>query len=438
MTVEKAHIDSEAKEQTCPQCHSVIPAIAGQRIWCDKCGWNLEVPASPLPRGLLEKLYDSLSKKSSQHLFEQMIRGGSLKASLTPAKLVAFLLAGLVHSVTLAFIILGIWLCLFAFPTVRAFGVLLGLACLVAVWLLLIPSSSKVKAFPLPRERYPALYRIADQIAQALGSPPVDTIMYDVHFNASFGQFGWKRKRRLILGLPLFATLQGQEIVALLGHELAHGVNGDPNRGFFLGTALYSLASWYELIAPQRRWDAETGSATLAFSFFNLIALPLVGLIWLAGYALSHLLWYDSQRAEYLADLLGAQVSGTNAQLATLDKSHLRETFETILKFAYIDRKGQNFFQDLRQRINRVSPREIARIRWIEKLTLARIDVTHPPTAHRVEFLRAHPVSEARVTLSSDDLAQLERELEPLLRAVEKRIFELDEMSFREVFRLSW
>lgn len=438
MTIEPAHIDSAVKEQTCPQCQSAIPVFAGQKTWCDKCGWNLEVPAQPQPRSLLEKLYDSISRKSSQRLFEQMMKGRSLKATLTPAKLLAFLLAGLVHSVTLAFILLGVWLCLFAFPSVRAFGVILGLACLVAVWLLLLPSPPKVKAVSLPRERFPTLYRMADRIAQALDSSPVDIIMYDVHFNASFGQFGWRRKRRLILGLPLFSILQGQEIVALLGHELAHGVNGDPNRGLFLGTALYTLASWYELISPQRRWDTQTGSVTRELSFLNLISLPLAGLIWLVGYALSQLLWYDGQRAEYLADLLAAQVSGTDAQLSTLDKAHLRETFETSLKFAYIDRKGQNFFQDLRQYMSRVPPREIARVRWIEKLTLSRIDVSHPPTAHRVEFLKAHYVSEPRVTLSSAVLAQLEQELAPLLKAVERRIFELDEMSFREVFRLSW
>ena len=50
----------------------------------------------------------------------------------------------------------------------------------------------------------------------------------------------------LFIGLPLFAILDDAERVSVLGHELAHGVNGDPTRGFVVGTAMIS-------------WPAGTG-----------------------------------------------------------------------------------------------------------------------------------------------------------------------------------
>jgi len=46
---------------------------------------------------------------------------------------------------------------------------------------------------------------------------------------------------------------------------------------------------------------------------WNLLQLGIAQLIWLSILALSHLLYRDSQRAEYLADYLAATVSGTEA-----------------------------------------------------------------------------------------------------------------------------
>jgi Zn-dependent protease with chaperone function len=356
MTTDPLH--TEGKYQPCPKCHTSLPVYTGYKTWCDQCGWNLDIPAPPDRQSLFEKLYAARSKKSSQRLFEEMMKGRSLKAVFTPSRLLAFLIACCVHAVTLAFIALGVWLCLFALPSQRILGWFLGVACLFMVWLWFLPRPHKNPTNLIQREQAPMLYQVTRRIAEALGKPPIDDIYWNVTYNASFGQYGWRRKRSLILGLPLLSVLNEEELVALLSHELAHSANDDPNRGFLLGTALYSLASWYQLIHPIYRMRTNDRTpTTMHMSTFTSIFLPIAGLIWVVGYVLSQLLWYDIQRAEYLADWLAAQVSGTNAQFAALDKAQLGETFRNTLKFAYLNRRMGTFFADLKRQIAQVPSR---------------------------------------------------------------------------------
>jgi len=52
-----------------------------------------------------------------------------------------------------------------------------------------------------------------------------------------------------------------------------------------------------------------------------------------------------------------------------------------------------------------------------------RLDVTHPPNAFRIEFLRAHPHA-ARVTLSAERSAKIDRELEPFEDRIEQHLLD--------------
>jgi len=201
---------------------------------------------------------------------------------------------------------------------------------------------------------------------------------------------------------------------------------------------LHSLATWYDVINPRRRWHIQAGLAAIMLLVVNLISVPIMAIIWLMGYVLSQLLWYDIQRAEYLADLLAARISGTGAHLAVLDKVKMGEAFRISLQAAYIGRQGHTFFAELKRRIARMPLREVKRLRRIEELANARIDVTHPPSVHRIEFLKANHVAEAKVVLAPHELAQLERELEPLVQDFQEQVFELDDISFRELFHLRW
>jgi len=415
----------------------VLPVYTGYKTWCDQCGWNLEAPSPTERQSLFEKLYASFGRKMSARLFEEIVNREPLKIGLTPAKVLAFLIAGCVHGVTLAFLVLGFWLFL-AFPSSRFLGVMLGVACLTMTWFLLIPRFAQPTGTLLPKERFPALYHIVNRVAEAVNSPPIDLIHYDMRFNAGFGQFGWKRRQTLILGLPLAMSLSQEEFVALLGHELAHGVSGDPNRNLFLGSAVRSLSSWYTIISPGRRWQFRMGIVAPLMLVINLVSLPIAGLIWLTSYGLINLLWHDMQRAEYLADFLGALVAGTDGCLSLLDKIQLGETFEVTLIFSYLDRKTESLFANLRHRIGQVPEREIERLRRIEQLSEYRANSTHPPTNLRVDFLKAHYIAHPKVALSSNEFEQFEREMEPLLTSVQKWLSNLDDITFRERFKVRW
>lgn len=422
---------STKRPEYCPCCQAEIRSPMGERPWCDTCGWNLDIPALPKPHGILQKAHFFLSLRFGQRLYEDLLHGKSLEQKISLAQIIAYGIAGLTHSITLAGIGLGFWLAIFAFPHQRFLGLILGIACLALTFILIAPRFSKISGYPLPREQFPALYHLADQVADALGSPRVDDIRYDIVYNAGFAQAGWKRKRYLILGLPLMACLESQEIIALISHELVHGVNGDPSRAFFIETALQTLDGWYDLLTLE-------GLSSLFLIPVKLITLPFFALVWLLGNGLAYLLWYDNQRAEYLADLLASQVSGTEAQCGVLRKSNCYETFENCLKAAYLRQKGMEFFTKLKKDVGQASPRVVARIQYIEKQIGCSIYSTHPPAQYRAGLLAAYTVPSGKIILNAEQAETIQRELMPLYAAIQEKIFSWDEQTFRERFHLSW
>ena len=423
--------EKSVKEQLCPECGARVPVHIGYKTWCDKCNWNVEILELPPIYSLFDKLYISINQKSSQRLFEQMVKGTTPKTKLTWTKIVTFLLAGCVHLITFSFAILGIWILVVSSSLISLF---VAIPLFLITWALL-PNRPKLSGDIISREQYPTLYRIIDRINQTLGGPDVGGVYPEVYFNAAYGQYGWRRHRILFLGLPLFIILDAREKVALLSHELAHGVNGDPSRGFFIGTAMYTLNQWYQVLYVLSRNQ-------VGISFFmwiiNLISLLLEGIVWVLGYLLLFLLWQDRQRAEYLADYLAATVSGTEAQLTLLDKLHLKDALKKSLIKAYLNREGDNFFAEFRQRVDKVPTREFERIRRVEKLANSRLDTTHPPTGQRIDFLKAHYISEAKVQITTEELAQLDEELQPLYEGFQKYMFNLDSQDFRALFGVSW
>jgi len=136
-----------------------------------------------------------------------------------------------------------------------------------------------------------------EEVYVALGQKHSRALLEE-EFNASFGRVGWKQREVLTLGLPLWAILEDAERVALIAHELAHGVNGDPVRGFYVGSAVAALARWHVLLHPDRIWDEEKGVAGLPAIPFNLAMAMLANLARLAASVLAHLLWRDSHEFE--------------------------------------------------------------------------------------------------------------------------------------------
>ncbi len=368
-------------------------------------------PSEPI--SLYNKVYEALGKRFSKGLFSQSINAKQFRPTLHAATILAFLIAGITHAVTLGFLVLGLLLLRGAVLTLSSSGLssllAFGLAtlCLGIVWLLR-PRVLRLTEPVLPRDKYPALYEFADRVAHALQAHPVDGILIDASFSAAIIIVGLRRKRILVLGLPLLSILSRQERVGLVAHEIAHSINGDLNRLFFIGAAITSLATWYDLLYPR-----GAGSSIVLWivdAVQHLLAsVPRLGL-----YALIHLLWRDSQRAEYWADYLGATMSGTDAALSLLDKLHFSRAFEIAAQHVHAGWEHVDFFDELRREVSSMPPRELERIRRVERLEGSRLDATHPPTAYRIEFLQAYRVTDAKLVLTSGDNDRIDRELATL------------------------
>ncbi|HVF98517.1 MAG TPA: M48 family metallopeptidase [Chloroflexia bacterium] len=260
------------------------------------------------------------------------------------------------------------------------------------------------------RSEFPALYAMADQITEALGTKKIDVIYVDSDFSAAFATVGLFRKNVLFLGIPLFSVLTHEERVALMGHEIGHGANGDSARGIVVGGAVSSLAEWRNIFPLD-------GAMTL---IILPIALFFVQLPRLVLYLLVHLLASDSQRAEYLADHMGARVGGTAGMLNLLHKLHIIEAL-AVSADRYFERGCKHGVLDtLRKRVETIPPREIERIKRVEKLLDSRLDSTHPPTRYRIELLEARPVNEPEVVLSPEHIADIEAELALIAPYVEE------------------
>jgi heat shock protein HtpX len=329
--------------------------------------------------GRLQRYYRTFIERRDQQLIEQLKQSESLRPTFTLPKLAAILFAIPIHLVTFALPLLGIALIL---SQLGGFvPVCCGLTLLGVAWLVR-PRFGKAPEDVVTRAKFPALYQAADEVAAALKAAPVDTIAINEHFNAAYGRFGLRRSRLIILGYPLWLALDDQERVALLAHELAHDVNGDFSRSFFVGSAIDTLFQWYLLAAPMPRVapvydmmaDTAQGLTNVVMSF---VAEALLVVIFFMG----QLLIYESRRAEYLADYLSAQVAGTDAVVSMLEKHKGRDAGFVPLQFR-----------------------------------------THPPTEYRLEFLKAKPRLSPHLHLSPATIAQIGSELATLEREMNRRI----------------
>ena len=77
----------------------------------------------------------------------------------------------------------------------------------------------------LTRDEQPELHAWLDEVAAASGEPVPDAVYLDLAVNAAAGQH--QRQRFLLIGLPLFATFDRDELGFVAAHELGHYAGGD-------------------------------------------------------------------------------------------------------------------------------------------------------------------------------------------------------------------
>jgi heat shock protein HtpX len=340
-----------------------------------------------------------------------------LRPQLSLASAAAIAIAATVHLLSLCVFLTGLIVAFRGFPNVLA--LIAGAVCIGTAYLLL-PRPMRPPKRAVPSETFPSLKTLVDQITASLGGKPIRQIVLDEDFNASYAVTGWRRQPVLRIGLPLWIALGPQERVALIAHEVAHGVNGDSARGLVVGSALAALEEWIGLLRPSHR--AVTVSELLAGRITWLLSLPLVGLQDL----LFHLLWQEKQRAEYFADHLAASIAGTSAAVGLLRRSALDQHLQDVLlRHAYSNAQSGRYMLDLfRRQIDNLPAREWERMRRETEAEGATLDGSHPPTAFRIAFLQAHPTSLPKIAVENALMDAIDNELRGLEETIGGRLIQ--------------
>ncbi len=371
-----------------------------------------------------DQFYSALGERLHHRLYLEVSARPTAAPRLTLAKLLCYLFAAGVYAFALLAFVLGLWLIWHEF---NLFGLVLGGLCLSMAGLAR-PRFPRLHGKLRPRTQLPILYAIVDRVAQALGVRPVDGIVIDEQFAAGYARVGWRQKRMLHLGLPLFAVLSEREKIALIAHELAHEANGDPQRSFIIGSAFNALLDWHDVLRP-RLLDRTEGCFVATSGCFqvpaNLFLLAVSQIPWAAMYVLSHLMWRDSQRAEYLADHRATQVAGTQAAQILLTKVHFGHYLPPIISSAALGtaKRQPNIFDELRRRLpDSAAPANA--IFGAEREAALRVDTTHPPTSYRLQYIRTLPAVEPSVTISAAEVQRLEEELAELKAEIQSRLID--------------
>jgi Zn-dependent protease with chaperone function len=395
----------------CPQCNTAIALNPGFVQWCDACDWNISLKEDDEPKTVWEKFYKKMSTQYSERLFQDVLARKSLKPENNALKVFGYVFAAFVLLIPVLTLITGIYLLVALWPNI--FAIATGLL-LLGITFVMRPRISPMPKNILPRERYPALYEYSDAICSHLGCAPLDGIEIDNEYNAGMGRYGFKRERIMTLGLPMWHYLKNDEKTALLGHEIAHNVNGDPNRNFVVLYAVNTLQLLYYFLRPEQIWPSDAGIWGIGVVPFNVFLrgfalLPLFG-----SYVLLHIFWQNSQRAEYYADYLSTKVCGKEAAIRSLKSHYYDATFRHALHSKTLNPKlHSDLFTLATERYQDVPELEIERRTRIDKIKLSRVDVTHPPTWHRIEFLKNRGIEGEELHFQDELFGRIEEELQP-------------------------
>jgi Zn-dependent protease with chaperone function len=415
-----------SRVSTCPDCGSPIP-VDPWPSWCEGCSWGIVAPSRTQPTTAREALYDRVGAHVGDRALTRLESAEQLRPRLTPSRAVAIVIALCVHLLTLAFVLAAVLLVVRAWQ--NPFADVLAAMLLVTAWLMRPRFGETPEGTPVERDASPALRVLLDEVAAVLSEPAPEIVVITHEWNASFGVVGPRRRHALTVGLPLLTALSPQERVALVAHELAHGRHGDSSRGLLVGTAVNGLVELYRLMLPSEgifisRWGVPTRGATawdsLHKAVFWLVSRPVYWLLLLEA----HLLLQDMRRAEYLADVVAAEVAGTDAAVALSETILLGPAFAAIVsRNVHAARSGDtSIFAELDAAVAAVTPRERERRRRIARLERSRLGDTHPPTALRIRLLEQRPRLEPSVTLTAERSAAIDDELARYRKPVADRV----------------
>lgn len=263
-------------------------------------------------------------------------------------------------------------------------------------------------ALPVDRGSAPALFELVDRVAVGVGAPAPDVILLGYDRNAFTTTVGLRRRRVLQLGLPLLVTLDPQERVALVGHELGHFVNGDVRRGPLTQVAETTFGRLAALFAPAPAdggGPVEAATRAIGWILSRAAMAPQLVLLWIS--------LRDSQRAEYLADELGARAGGSDAAIRLADQLLMNEAIETVVQREARARNGIRAWRDAAATARANQAVKLPLLREASRRAEVSLFASHPPAGLRAEMLERRPRHAAAVLLDDAGSARIDGELAP-------------------------
>ncbi len=352
--------------------------------------------------------------------FTALVDGPLIRPSMTPARFTTLTAAVVLLAGVLAIAGLGVWLVsAFFFSLATVFGVvLLGVAFLLRPRLgrLAAPTEDAVRLDPAAA---PELFGLVHRVAVTVGAPAPDVVLLGSEQNAFTTTVGLRRRRVLCLGLPLWATLDPQERVALLGHELGHFVNGDVRRGPLTLVAETTLGRVADLFDP----DGSAHGGIL-----EILSRALCWVVSRIAFALHLLLVWtsqrDSQRAEYFADELGARAAGTAAAVSLADHMLITDGIDTVIRREARAGNGARAWHAAARTARTNRAPDVPLLRQLSNHTGVSLFASHPPTGLRADMLERRARCEASVTLPEAVAARIDEELSAHDEGIRRKLAE--------------
>ena len=376
----------------------------------------------------VRRAYEHFAEKQNKELLEGLITAKDLRPGWTLPSLLAILLASVIHLGTL--VILAGSILLVVNSSGWIISIILGFTGLGVVWIV----RPRLYKWPtkniLPRHKYPTLYGLVDQAADALKVKHISGIRINADINASIGFIGWKRRSMLTLGLPLWSILTDQEKLALVAHELAHRANQDGLRGWYVRSAANSVLYMFYLLAPgyhQRNVSYAIFRGSAMAELFSNWTMYLVSRFPLSVFFVMDLFFAQtSRRQEYLADWLASTVAGSSATLGMLNRLQMTSVLENILRRAQMivptNPDEYQLLNMFRERALSISDADIKRAAVEGTRHAKRLHMDHPPTAYRIRLLTDRPTLEPKIVVSTELSQQIENELAGWKRKIQKQL----------------
>jgi heat shock protein HtpX len=401
-----------APSAACPRCTTSTVTTGLQQPWCPSCDWNLD-QATPVLFGVrwIDRRLHRVAGRLTDAQFAALAEAPLSPRAMTTARMITLAAAVVLLAGVLALAVLGVWLLVVDFFSVAT---VLG-AVLIGVAVVLRPRLGRLadltdEGTPVSPDQAPRLFGLIERVATAVGAPLPQVLLVGHDLNAFTTAVGVRRTRVLCVGLPLWATLDPQERVALLGHELSHFVNGDVRRGpltHVAETTLSRVAHLFDVDGTPGGGLVEYVSAIITRALGRLVSavartLQLL-LVWTSQ--------RDSQRAEYLADEMAARAGGTDAAVGLADHLVALTAIDTVVRREARAGNGMAAWHDAARTARANLAASLPVLRRLTRHTEVSLYASHPPAGLRAEMLERRPRQAAAVTLTETEAAHIDAEL---------------------------